>query len=137
MHAIYRTNNDMIHWCENNWHANISYHQMLGSLPIRTHPGPSLATPGMQGPSVSIQPLYPYSSSSNLHQFVHSVFPDFCCFLWINTFLFIYFSKFCFSFFIFSLTSFLFCLDVFGSFSIELAVLSLRTRSVTLTFFIV
>lgn len=30
---------------------------MLGSLPIRTHPGPSVATPGTRGPSVSINPL--------------------------------------------------------------------------------
>lgn len=108
---------------------------MLGSLPIRTHPGPSLATPGMQGLSVSIQPLYPCSSSSNLHQVVHSVFPDF-------VFVF-FFQKTHFYLFIFCLRLLKIELNIFFIlprpvwfflsffFLIELAVLSLRTRSVT------
>lgn len=97
----------MIHWCENNWHANISYHQMLGSLPIRTHPGPSLATPGMQGPSVSIQPLYPCSSRSKSSPICTQRFPRFCfCFFLSKHISFFFFFFFCLCFLKLSLTIF-------------------------------
>lgn len=111
---------------------------MLGSLPIRTHPGPSLATPGMQGPSVSIQPLYPCSSRSKSSPICTQRFPRFCfCFFLSKhiSFFSSFFFVFCLCFLKLSLTIFLFCLDVFGSFSVELVILSIYTRSVTLTFF--
>lgn len=70
---------------------------MLGSLPIRTHPGPSLATPGMQGPSVSIQPLYPSSSRSKSSPICTQRFPRFCfCFFFLSKHISFFFLSFFF-----------------------------------------
>lgn len=82
---------------------------MLGSLPIRTHPGPSLATPGMQGPSVSIQPLYPCSSRSKSSPICTQRFPRFCfCFFLSKhiSFFSSFFFVFCLCFLKLSLTIF-------------------------------